>query len=187
MADARHQEDGAGIRTARLWIRRPEAADATDIATAANDPRVAANLRDAFPSPYTPADARDWIAMPRAHPLQGLVIVRDRRVIGGIGLDPGDDVHRHGAELGYWLGTDHWGAGYMSEAVAALCDHAFATTTLQRLHALVFDGNPASDRVLQRCGFVFEGIARRGILKHGRFLDARMYARLKGEDPPSGG
>ncbi len=175
------------IRTARLEIRRPGAEDATDIARAANDPQVAANLRDTFPSPYTPADARDWIAMPRAHPLQGLVIVRDGRVIGAIGLDPGADVHRHGAELGYWLGVEHWGAGYMSEAVAALCDHAFATTRFQRLYAVVFGGNPASDRVLQKCGFILEGLSRRAVFKSGRFLDARTYARLKGEGiDPSG-
>ena len=75
----------------------------------------------------------------------------------------------------------------MSEAVAALCDHAFATTTLQRLHAVVFDGNPASDRVLLKCGFALEGVSRRAIFKNGRFLDARTYARLKSEDAASGG
>lgn len=175
---------GVVIRTARLEIRRPVPADAIDIAANANDAQVAVNLRDAFPNPYTPADARAWMAMPFAHPLQGLVICRDDRAIGGIGLEPGVDVARHGAEVGYWLGAAHWGMGYMSEALAEFCDAAFATTSFQRLHAVVFDGNPASDRVLLKCGFALEGLARRAVVKHGRFLDARTYGRLKGDDVP---
>ncbi len=177
-----HDRDDPVIRTARLEIRRPTIADAVAIASVANDPRVAANLRDAFPSPYTPTDARDWIAMTRIHLLQGMVIVCDGRVIGGIGLDPGVDVSRHGAEVGYWLGTDHWGQGYMSEALAAFCDHVFSATSCQRIHAVVFAGNPASDRVLQKCGFALEGVARRAVFKRGRFLDAHTYGRLRSGD-----
>jgi RimJ/RimL family protein N-acetyltransferase len=86
---------------------------------------------------------------------------------------------RFDAELGYWLGVAHWGQGYTTEAVAALCDHAFRTSMLQRVHAVVYDGNPGSDRVLDKCGFVLEGLSRRAIFKNGRFLDCRTYARLK--------
>ena len=172
--------DGAGIRTARLEIRRPHGADARDMAAAANDPRIAANMRDMFPSPYTLEDAGTWIAFAGALGWRGLSITRDGRVIGGIGLTPGEDVHRFDAELGYWLGVDYWGVGYASEAVAAFCDQAFAETVFQRLHAVVFDGNPASDRVLEKCGFALEGLARRAIFKGGRFLNCRTYARLKG-------
>lgn len=106
-------------------------------------------------------------------------MVAEGRVIGGIGVEPGADVHRFDAELGYWLGVDHWGHGYATEAVTAVCDFVFAATRLQRLHAVVFDGNPASDRVLDKCGFVLEGTHRRAIFKNGRFLDCRIYARLK--------
>ena len=183
MAEGRDERfwdrDGAALRTPRLEIRRPRGADAPDMASAANDPRIAANMRDAFPSPYTIEDAREWIELAGASGWRGLSIACDGRVIGGIGLHPGEDVHRFDAELGYWLGVDHWGVGYASEAVAAFCDHAFAQTVLQRLHAVVFHGNPASDRVLEKCGFVLEGLSRRAIFKNGRFLDCRTYARLK--------
>lgn len=177
MADQKVNDD-ASIRTARLEIRPLRAEDATDLAAVANDRRVAANLRDTFPNPYTVDDARFWIEQPH-EALQGLAIVRDGLVIGAIGLEPGVGERRFDAELGYWLGVDHWGQGFATEAVAALCDHAFATTTLQRLHAMVYDGNPASDRALKKCGFVLEGHARRAIFKNGRFLDCRTYVRLK--------
>jgi [ribosomal protein S5]-alanine N-acetyltransferase len=47
------------------------------------------------------------------------------------------------------------------------------------VHAVVFDGNPGSERVLDKCGFVPEGLSHRAIFKNGRFLDCRTYARLK--------
>ena len=65
MAEGREEgfwdRDGAAIRTPRLEIRRPRVSDAHDMAAAANDPRIAANMRDIFPSPYTFEDARVWI------------------------------------------------------------------------------------------------------------------------------
>jgi RimJ/RimL family protein N-acetyltransferase len=166
------------IRTARLEVRPLTSDDATDLAAEANDARVAANLRDTFPNPYSLDDAYSWIELPHA-PLQGLGIVRAGRVIGALGLEPGVGERRFDAELGYWLGVAHWGQGYATEAVAALCDHAFTTSMLQRVHAVVYDGNPGSDRVLDKCGFVLEGLSRRAIFKNGRFLDCRTYARLK--------
>lgn len=178
MAAARNGGD-VSIRTARLEVRPLISDDATDLAAGANDPRVAANLRDTFPNPYSLDDARYWIEVPHAA-LQGLAIVRDGRVIGAIGLQSGVGERRFDAELGYWLGVAYWGQGYAAEAVAALCDHAFGTSTLQRVHAVVYDGNPRSDRVLDKCGFVLEGLSQRAIFKNGRFLDCRTYARLRG-------
>jgi ribosomal-protein-alanine N-acetyltransferase len=168
------------IRTARLEIRPFVLGDEADLVTEANDPRVAATLRDRFPSQYTYDDAVRWIEVARAHRLVGLAITTAGRVIGGIGLEQESGERRFDAELGYWLGVAHWGRGYASEAVAAFCEQAFATSELQRLHAYVYESNPASGRVLEKCGFTLEGVARRAIFKQGRFLDCRIYARLKG-------
>jgi [ribosomal protein S5]-alanine N-acetyltransferase len=167
------------IRTERLELRPFVHADADALVTEADDPRVASTLRDAFPSPYTHDDARAWIALSRVHPHYGLAIVKAGRPIGGIGLELQVDERRFDADLGYWLGVAHWGQGFASEAVAAFCAHAFATTDLQRLHAYVYESNPASGRVLEKCGFVVEGVSRRAIFKQGRFLDCRLYGRLK--------
>ena len=50
---------------------------------------------------------------------------------------------------------------------------------LVRLEAPVFEWNPASMRVLEKCGFQREGIRRKGIFKDGQVIDAVMYARLR--------
>jgi RimJ/RimL family protein N-acetyltransferase len=98
---------------------------------------------------------------------------------GGIGLRPGAGERRIGAELGYWLGRRHWGHGLMTRVVALFVPWAMDTLRLQRLQATVLDFNAASARVLQKNGFVEEGVMRRAVLKHGRVHDLRLFARTR--------
>jgi ribosomal-protein-alanine N-acetyltransferase len=78
-------------------------------------------------------------------------------VAAGIGIRLGQDVNRHAAGLGYWLGGEFWGRGIMTEAVAALTDFCFDNFPLHRISAEVFANNPASARVLEKAGCLFEG------------------------------
>jgi RimJ/RimL family protein N-acetyltransferase len=170
------------IRTARLVLRPFRPGDEKDLVAAADDRGVWLSLRDRFPHPYTREDAERWIAHARATaPATDLAVTLEGRVIGGVGLERGSDVGRLCAEVGYWLGRMHWGHGYASEAVAAFAGYAFATFPLERLQAWVFAPNQASRRVLEKCGFRLEGVARRSVLKDHRFLDACLYARLRGD------
>ncbi len=173
-------DQGPHISTERLVLRPYRPGDAEDLAAAANDPRIAENLRDTFPSPYTLEDALQWIAgAARRDPLEGLAITLDGRVIGGIGLTPNDDVRRFSAEVGCWLGVEHWDGGLMSEAMSAFCDHVFETTDLNRLEARVFETNSASGQMLQKAGFEREGVARKAAFRSGRFLDEELYALVR--------
>ena len=81
----------------------------------------------------------------------------DGVAVGGIGVHPGEDVHRHTATMGYWLGEEFWGRGVMTEAVTAVTDFCFENFPLRRISAEVFANNPASARVLEKAGFTFEG------------------------------
>lgn len=174
------------VETPRLLLRPFRDADLADLVREADDPRVAAELRDRFPSPYTDEAAREWIAFSsgEAPPLAALAIAKDDRVIGGIGLERFADVARFTAELGYWLGVAHWGRGYAAEAISALVEHAFAATDLERVEAWVFARNARSARVLARCGFREEGVQRRSVFKSGEFLDTRLFARLRDDPAP---
>ncbi len=62
-----------------------------------------------------------------------------------------------------------------------MCEHIFASFDVCRIHSTVFEGNPASVRVLENAGFTFEGRLRNAITKDGRTMDALVYARLKDE------
>ena len=91
----------------------------------------------------------------------------DGAAVGGIGVHPGEDVHRHTATVGYWLGEEFWGRGIMTEAVTAVTDFCFENFPLRRISAEVFANNPASARVLEKAGFTFEGRLKNNVLKDG--------------------
>ena len=154
--------------------------DQASIVQYANNRRVWLNLRDAFPHPYTGADADAWVRRVAAQqpPAQCAIEVAGEAV-GSIGLTLQEDVHRRSAEVGYWLGEPFWGRGLMSEAVAAFTAYAFATFDVCRLYAAVFEWNPASARVLEKAGYVLEGRLRKSVTKAGQTIDQILFAYVR--------
>lgn len=57
------------------------------------------------------------------------------------------------AELGYWIGRQHWGQGYIPEAVEALASYCFDELHMRRLWISHYDHNDKSRRVAEKCGF----------------------------------
>jgi RimJ/RimL family protein N-acetyltransferase len=164
-----------------LILRPWKSSDADALVRHANNPSVCANLRDRFPHPYTPADARAWLArcagiIDKPH---DFAIEFEAQAIGGIGLEFLSDVHRMTAEIGYWLGESMWGRGFATIAVKAVTSYAFATFELRRLQAMVFEWNPASARVLEKADYSFEGRFRNYVVKDDRVGDALIYAKLR--------
>lgn len=147
----------------------------------ANNRRVWRNLRDRFPHPYSEAEADAWLALAREHPERtGWAIEVDGLAVGGIGLKPGEDVCVKSTNIGYWLGEPYWGRGIMTDAVRAVSDYAMTTLGFARVEALVYEWNPASMRVLEKCGYVREGVMRNSIFKDGQLIDSAMYSRVAG-------
>ena len=83
-----------------------------------------------------------------------LVTLRDKTVIGACGIVLQETV----PELGYWLGVEHWGKGYATEALHAVIDYAFTDLAHEALQAGARVTNPASRRVLEKCGFQWTGV-----------------------------
>lgn len=168
------------MRGARCTIRRWRAADAESLVRHANNLNVAKHLRDRFPHPYTRADARAFLAHVTGPGLDetNLAIEVAGEAVGAIGLNVGADVERYSAEVGYWLGEAFWGRGIMTEALALVTDRAFARLNLLRLFALPFADNAPSVRVLEKAGYVREGLLRSSAVKFGRPRDQLIYARV---------
>ena len=159
-------------------IREWRADDAADLARHANDSDVAANLRDAFPNPYTVDDAHMFLAcIINDQPMINFCLDVGGRAAGEIGLRLGSDIHRRTAEFGYWLGRAYWNRGIMSEAVRAFSDAAFEAFDLRRLCAEPFANNRASARVLEKAGFILEGRLKNNVVKAGQLLDSLIYAK----------
>jgi len=154
--------------------------DAESLAKHANNRKVWLELRDRFPHPYTVNDAHEFLQRTIAEqPATRFCIAIDGVVAGGIGIRLGQDVNRHSATLGYWLGEDFWGRGIMTEAVAVLSDFCFENFPLRRISAEVFANNPASARVLEKAGFVSEGRLKNNVIKDGKLLDSLLYAKTR--------
>jgi len=180
--DVRRDFGGPVLATERLVLRAPHHDDASAIAGLANDKRIAANT-SRIPHPYGLDDAEQFIGSAnRRDGGAAFVIVLEGSLIGACGVDQRDD----GPEIGYWLGVPYWGCGYATEAVRALIDHAFDDLQCKALAAGARVSNPASRRVLEKCGFQWTGVrltrvrAINSAAPADRFrLDRGLWASLK--------
>jgi ribosomal-protein-alanine N-acetyltransferase len=154
--------------------------DAESLAKHANNRKVWLGLRDLFPHPYTIDDAHEFLQKKIVEQSATIFCIEiDGAAAGGIGFHPGHDVHRQTATVGYWLGEEFWRRGIMTEAVTAVTDFYFDNFPLRRISAEVFANNPASARVLEKAGFIFEGRLKNHVVKDGQVLDSLLYARTK--------
>src|SRR5262245_38633455 len=129
---------------------------AKTIATLANDRRIAENtLR--IPHPYGLADAQSFIttANTTGGEVVFLIARRGGPMIGACGIA---QFGEGPPEIGYWLGVPFWGQGYATEAVRALLDHAFDDLGYDVVAGGARVSNPASRRVLEKCGFQWTGV-----------------------------
>lgn len=165
---------------ATCTIRSWEWRDLEAIVRHANNRNVSINLRDRFPYPYKVGDARNWLdAVVGSKPETNFAIAVAGEAVGGIGFTPQGDVEHRAAEIGYWLGEEFWGKGIATDALIAVTAYAFANFDLCRLYAHVFDWNPASARVLEKAGYVFEGCLRKSVTKERQTIDQLMYALIR--------
>ena len=163
------------VATVRPW----RDGDQASLVRHADNRKVWRNLKDRFPHPYTEADADAWIALARANPQRaGWAIESGGEAAGGVGLVPLEDVHARSAHIGYWLGEPFWGRGIMTRVVRIVSEHAFRELGFARLEAPVFAWNPASMRVLEKCGYTCEGIMRNSVFKDGELIDCMLYAKV---------
>ena len=166
----------------KIQIRKWELADAKDLATALSNRKILDNLRDGLPYPYTEQDGKDFIAAMLAadeNSTFAFSITLDGKVIGSIGAFRQENIHKHTAELGYYIAEEHWGKGIMTEAVKQLCDYVFSHTDMIRIYAEPFAYNIGSQRVLEKAGFQYEGTLRNNAVKNGKILDMKMYSILR--------
>src|SRR5258708_32309929 len=109
------------LRLRRCTIRDWLMDDAESLTKHANNRRVWLGLRDAFPHPYTIEDANKFLQGSVAGlPRKNFCIEISGAAVGGIGLRPGEDVHRDTAEVGYWLGEEFWGQGTLDQISPAV-------------------------------------------------------------------
>ena len=164
--------------------------DAPTLVRYANNARVAVYLRDRFPHPYSTDDAfrfLDYVSQTRDECVAGIEIAgalpsirpgaqaSTAGIAGAIGLQFRTDIERCSAELGYWLGEPFWGRGITTAAIGNFTAWAMPRFELTRVYAEVFTENPASGKVLEKCGFTRVGLLRKAAIKRGTHHDYVLY------------
>ena len=164
--------------TERLVLRPPHEDDIPELAELADNRRIAEML-GRMPHPYGEREARAHVESARQRGGAGctyaVALAESGAFIGCAGLHGG----QQGLELGYWIGQPYWGRGYATEAAHALVDLAFRATAIQRLHASCRVVNPASRRVIHKCGLQYAGQGMLDSLAAGR-VPVERYALDRG-------
>lgn len=162
--------------TLRPWA----ISDVDSLVKYANNFHIAKWLTNKFPHPYTEEDGKNFIAFATSdHPSTIMAIDINGEACGGIGLHPQSDIHCKNAEMGYWLAEPFWGNGIITKAILQMVDYGFITFDINRIFARPFGTNIASQKVLEKAGFVLEGRFKKTLFKNGEHEDELVYAIRK--------
>jgi [ribosomal protein S5]-alanine N-acetyltransferase len=172
------------LETKRLILRPFTLQDAPvvhDLVSA----REIADTTLAIPHPYEQGMAEAWIGSQQKGFDQGnsvhfaITVRESSQLVGSIGLQI-HPIHSY-AEMGYWMGVPYWGRGYCTEAVGAVIEYGFEDKGLNRIFAVHFKRNPASGRVMQKNGMVYEGCLHQHVRKWDGYEDLMQYGILQTE------
>ncbi len=154
--------------------------DVNDLVALANNKNIAQFMADVFPHPYTIENGKTFITFATSNPNSKIfAIIIDGKPVGSIGLHLQTDILRKNAEIGYWLGEQHWGKGIITQAVPQMIDYGFKNMDIVRIFARIFGTNKASQKVVEKCGFILEGKYEKTIFKNNEFIDELIYAVRK--------
>lgn len=146
----------------------------------ANNFKIAKNMMNTFPHPYTMEAGVKFIEMVNMmNPLQVFAIDVNGLLGGSIGIFPQTDIRQKNAELGYWLEEPLWGKGIIPMAIKQIVEYGFKTWDIERIFAIPFSTNKGSQRALEKAGFELEGNLKKTIYKNGEYLDELIYAIRK--------
>jgi RimJ/RimL family protein N-acetyltransferase len=143
------------LETERLTLRSPTLADVKAIARLANDRRIAENTRR-LPHPYLREHAVAFVRMTADSPSEiAFLIEQNFTPLGAVSINWREpDL----PEIGYWLGFEHWGQGFGTEAARAVIDYFFETFDHELLYAHARVANPMSRNIIEKCGFQWTGV-----------------------------
>lgn len=162
----------------RRW--RPE--DAPRLQTLADDSRIAVWMSDAWPMPYTAADAAWWCGPGHAETGDNWAICWQDEPQGGCGGGQQTGWQRCNVEIGWWLNPAHWGQGLATQAARLCVEQAFAKPEVSRVFAPVHAGNMRSMRVAEKAGLRLEAVQPLSAYKQGRLITRHVFAIYR--EPP---
>ncbi len=180
------------LEAGRVYLRAPQAGDWKAWA------ELRAESRE-FLVPWEPTWARDALTRQAYHRRLGyyasewrqgsghaffVLRAADNQLLGGLSLLNVRRGVAQTASLGYWIGRPHARQGYMTEAISAALDFAFARLGLHRVEAACLPHNGPSRGLLAKSGFQEEGFARDYLKINGRWQDHVLFSILRDDPRP---
>jgi RimJ/RimL family protein N-acetyltransferase len=178
------------IETARLRLTELRSGDIPRIVQLAANPRVSDYTLN-LPFPYAEKDAIYWLNLAHqgyangTHFIFAIRVKPENAFIGGIGLTLERRFNR--AEAGYWLGEPYWNRGYATEALAAIIPFGFDTLGLHKITSSYLAQNPASGRVMEKCGMHREGELKEHLCKGATYHTLIVYGLTRSDYQPRNG
>ena len=173
----RLRSDCPVLLSQRLVLRKPHEDDIDALSHLANNAAIA-TMVSRMPHPYTAKDAADFVRRTKIGGIGKCVYAITRAdngaFLGCCGLEPHPDDPLT-LEMGYWLGEPYWNNGYATEAAHALIDMAFRSREIDQIDARCRVTNVASRRVIQKCGFQFQGSGMVGSLALGGMVPVEWF------------
>ncbi|WP_141903134.1 GNAT family N-acetyltransferase [Lysinibacillus sp. Y5S-8] len=169
------------METERLLLRLFTEADAPEVSVLCNNYAIYKSTLN-VPYPYTIDCALSWIATHQQNFEENRLYewaITDKhsgQLYGAIGLS-NQQPHQRG-EIAYWIGEPYWGNGYGTEAAQAIIAFAFQEKKYHRVYAQYFQSNPASGKIMEKCGMHYEGTLKQHVYKNGAFEDIVYYGLI---------
>ena len=166
------------MKLGNIKLRELELSDKLKLSELLNNKKIWDNLRNKVPYPYQESDAINFIEfITKDNSQQVFAIEVNGNLCGVVGLVLQQDVYEKSAEIGYWIGEPFRGKGIASEAVKLMTDFGFNELNLRRIYAAVFEFNIASMKVLEKNGYLNEGILKKAVFKNGEVWDEHRFYR----------
>jgi len=175
----------SAFQSERLWLRPLSMDDVPRFQVLLQAREIAENGLGVH-HPYREGDAERMIENalkgPEHHRYTWGVVIKTGEELAGLITIKVVPAHFCG-EIGYWIGTDYWNRGYATEALRSVIAYGFERLDLNRIFGRSFPGNPASSRVMEKAGMVYEGRLRQEIWHtlHQEFKDLLVYSILRSE------
>lgn len=161
-------------------LRKFRESDLESLVKYADNYNIAKFLTNGFPHPYTKEDGRSFLSIAISHPTIFTIDV-EGEAVGSIGIFLQTDIHEKSAELGYWLAEPLWGKGIITQSIQNIVKYGFDNFDIVRIYARPFSTNLASQRVLEKAGFVYEARLKKALYKNEEYIDEIIYARFRDE------
>lgn len=165
------------IRTPRLLLRPPVFEDAARLSELSSDFDIS-RMTSRMPFPNPPDSVRQWMAS-----LSGGEELAHVALLNNAPIGVCSHLFRQGpgvSEIGYWVGKPYWGRGFATEMLRALIRSGFEIHGLDRITIRHFTDNPASARVIAKCGFVATHRITGQSLARGTATESQNY-KLSGD------